>query len=102
MSGSLAVTAQNRAGLVPEARATRIRWLLIFWLFVLSGVAFLDRVNLSIAGKFVAAEFHLTDIQLGNVLSAFLLGYAIFQIPGARLADRIGARRLLTIGVVWW
>jgi len=102
MSGSLAATAQDRAGLVLEARATRIRWLLIFWLFVLSGVAFLDRVNLSIAGKFIAAEFHLTDIQLGNVLSAFLLGYAVFQIPGGRLADRIGPRRVLAVGVIWW
>src|ERR1700730_3997052 len=102
MSGSVAATAQDKAGLVPEARATSIRWLLIFWLFVLSAVAFLDRVNLSIAGKFIAADFHLTDIQLGNVLSAFLLGYALFQIPGGRLADRLGARRLLTIGVVWW
>jgi ACS family glucarate transporter-like MFS transporter len=102
MSGSLAATAQDKAGLVPEARATSIRWLLIFWLFVLSAVAFLDRVNLSIAGKFVAAEFHLTDIQLGNVLSAFLLGYAIFQIPGGRLADRVGPRRVLAIGVIWW
>jgi len=81
---------------------TRVRWLLIFWLFILSAVAFLDRVNLSIAGKFIAAEFQLTDIQLGNVLSAFLLGYALFQIPGGRFADRIGPRRVLAIGVIWW
>jgi ACS family glucarate transporter-like MFS transporter len=87
---------------MPELRTTRVRWFLIFWLFVLSAVAFLDRVNLSIAGKFIAAEFHLTDIQLGNVLSAFLLGYALFQIPAGGLADRIGPRRVLAIGVVWW
>jgi MFS transporter, ACS family, glucarate transporter len=87
---------------MPEKPITRVRWLLIFWLFILSAVAFLDRVNLSIAGKFIAVEFHLTDIQLGNVLSAFLLGYALFQIPGGRLADRIGARRVLAIGVIWW
>jgi ACS family glucarate transporter-like MFS transporter len=85
-----------------DARSSRVRWLLIFWLFVLSAIAFLDRVNLSIAGKFIAADFGLSDVQLGNVLSAFLLGYALFQIPGGWLADRIGSRKLLTIGVFWW
>jgi ACS family glucarate transporter-like MFS transporter len=87
---------------MPEAPMTRVRWLLIFWLFLLSAVAFLDRVNLSIAGKFIAADFHLSDIQLGNVLSAFLLGYALFQIPSGRFADRMGPRRVLALGVVWW
>jgi MFS transporter, ACS family, glucarate transporter len=87
---------------VVKPTTTRVRWLLIFWLFILSAVAFLDRVNLSIAGKFIAAEFHLSDIQLGNVLSAFLLGYALFQIPAGRFADRIGPRHVLAIGVVWW
>jgi ACS family glucarate transporter-like MFS transporter len=87
---------------MPGAPVTRVRWLLIFWLFLLSAVAFLDRVNLSIAGKFIAAEFHLSDIQLGNVLSAFLLGYALFQIPSGRFADRIGPRRVLALGVIWW
>jgi len=33
--------------------------LLIFWLFVLSAVAYLDRVNISIAGTLLASEFHL-------------------------------------------
>jgi ACS family glucarate transporter-like MFS transporter len=98
----LALLFRERILVVAEGPTTRLRWLLIFWLFILSAVAFLDRVNLSIAGKFIAADFHLTDIQLGYVLSAFLLGYALFQIPGGGLADRIGARRLLTVSVVWW
>src|SRR2546430_2607574 len=36
------------------------------------------------------------------VKSAFLWGYAIFQVPGGRLADRFGARRVLTGGALWW
>jgi MFS transporter, ACS family, glucarate transporter len=80
----------------------RIRWLLVFWIFVLSAVAFLDRVNISIAGSSLAAAYHLSNLQLGWVFSAFLVGYALFQAPAGRLADRVGPRRVLVCGVLWW
>ena len=82
--------------------STRIRWILIFWIFTISAVAYLDRVNISIAGRAIANEFHLTNVQLGWVFSAFVIGYAISQAPGGALADRIGPRKVLTMGVIWW
>jgi ACS family glucarate transporter-like MFS transporter len=81
---------------------TRIRWLLIGWLFVLSAVAFLDRVNLSVAGTRLAADYHLSDVQFGLLSSFFLLGYALLQTPAGWLADRWGPRSVLAGGVVWW
>jgi len=81
---------------------SRIRWVLIFWLFVLSAVAYLDRVNISIAGPLLKSEFHLSNIQLGRIFSSFLAGYALFQTPGGRLADKLGARRILALAVLWW
>jgi ACS family glucarate transporter-like MFS transporter len=81
---------------------SRVRWFLIFWLFVLSAVAFLDRVNISIAGPSIASEFGLSNIPLGWVFSSFLVGYAVFQTIGGWLADRWGPRRVLTVGVLWW
>jgi MFS transporter, ACS family, glucarate transporter len=82
--------------------ASRVRWLLVFWLFVLSAVSYLDRVNISIAGGSVADSYHLTDVQLGKIFSAMLVGYALFQTVAGRLADRYGVRRVLTLGVIWW
>jgi len=79
-----------------------IRWALIAWLFVVSAIGYLDRVNISIAGQSIQKEFHLGNIQLGWIFSAFVLGYALFQAPAGRLADRFGPRRVLTLGVVWW
>lgn len=85
-----------------SAKSSHIRWVLIFWLFVLSAVAFLDRVNISVAGGSLATAYHLTNVQLGWVFSSFLIGYALFQTPGGRLADRVGSRRVLAGGVIWW
>jgi MFS transporter, ACS family, glucarate transporter len=85
-----------------QQEPSRVRWFLIFWLFILSSVAFLDRVNISIAGGAIAEEFGLSNVQLGRVFSAFLLGYALFQTAGGWLADRLGPRRVLFVGVVWW
>ncbi|MBM0106650.1 MFS transporter [Steroidobacter sp. S1-65] len=79
-----------------------VRFLLVFLLFLLSTVAFLDRTNISIAGVALAQEYALTQIQLGWVFSAFLLGYAGFQIPAGWLAVRLGPRNILSLGVLWW
>jgi ACS family glucarate transporter-like MFS transporter len=80
----------------------RLRWALIGWMFVIAAIAYLDRVNISIAGTAIQREFGLDDLRLGWVFSAFVLGYALFQAPGGRLADRFGPRKVLTFGALWW
>ncbi len=80
----------------------RIRWALIGWMFAISAIAYLDRVNIAIAGRAIQQEFHFNNIQLGWVFSAFVAGYALFQAPGGRLADRFGPRRILALGTIWW
>jgi ACS family glucarate transporter-like MFS transporter len=86
------------------ARGTRlpIRYVLVFWLFVLSAVAYLDRTNISIAGVQIGTDFRIDKVHLGWVFSAFLIGYACFQIPAGLLARKLGPRRLLGLGVLWW
>jgi ACS family glucarate transporter-like MFS transporter len=80
----------------------RLRWVLIFWMFLMSSIAYLDRVNVSIAGSSIQKDYGLTNVQLGYVFSAFVIGYALFQAPGGRLADRFGPRLIITLGVIWW
>jgi MFS transporter, ACS family, glucarate transporter len=83
-------------------RPTKIRWLLIGLLFVLSAVAFLDRVNMSVAAPRMIGDYQLSDVQFGLLSTAFLIGYALLQTPAGWLADRWGPRRVLAGGVVWW
>ena len=85
-----------------ESPTTRVRWLLVFWIFVLSAVAFLDRVNISVAGSSLRAAYGLSTLELGWIFSSFLVGYALFQTVAGRLADRFGPRRVLAYGVTWW
>ncbi|HEY8997852.1 MAG TPA: MFS transporter [Edaphobacter sp.] len=83
-------------------RRTRIRFFLAFWLFVLSGVAFLDRTNIAIAGLQISAQYGLGNQRLGWIFSSFLIGYALFQVPAGWLAARFGPRKVLSLGVIWW
>ncbi|HET6220286.1 MAG TPA: MFS transporter [Acidobacteriaceae bacterium] len=83
-------------------RHTRKRLLLAFWLFVLSAISFLDRTNISIAGLQISSEYGLGNQRLGWIFSAFLIGYAGFQVPAGWLASRFGPRLIITLGVVWW
>ncbi|WP_294264840.1 MFS transporter [uncultured Sphingomonas sp.] len=81
---------------------TRVRVGLVFLLFVISAIAFLDRTNISVAGVQMRQEYGIDQIQLGWVFSAFLIGYAAFQVPAGWLAARYGPRLLLTWALVWW
>ncbi len=84
------------------ADRSRVRLFLVFWLFVLSTVAYLDRTNISVASIKLMKEFGIDKIHLGWVLSGFLIGYAGFQVPAGWLAGRYGPRKTLTLALVWW
>jgi len=81
---------------------TRTRWLIVALLFGIYMLMVIDRVSISIAAKYMMPEYQLSEVQIGWIFSAFLLGYALFQIPGGWLGDRFGPRRVLAFAVFWW
>lgn len=85
-----------------EHKPSRVRWRILGLLFLISVVTYIDRVNISIAGKELMPVLGLSAVQMGTVFSSFVLGYALFQIPGGWLGDRWGSRRILTLAVLWW
>ncbi len=74
----------------------------VFGMFLLSLLLYVDRVCISVAKDPIAGELHLSDKAMGWILSAFALGYALFQVPGGLMADRFGPRRVLTGIVTFW
>lgn len=80
----------------------KYRYTALFALFMVWTVSYLDRMVMATAIPFIAKEFSLTPVAVGVVLSSFFFGYASFQIVGGILADRFGARKVLTWAIVWW
>src|ERR687887_2409204 len=81
---------------------TRTRWLIVALIFCMGVLMFIDRVNISIAAKYIMPEYGLSDVQMGWVFSAFVLGYAVLQVPGGWLGDRFGPWRMLAAAICWW
>jgi ACS family glucarate transporter-like MFS transporter len=77
-----------------------------FWvyllLFFLNAISYTDRVNMSVAGHSIAADFHLTPVALGYLFSSFLWAYVIVMLPGGTLIDAIGVHRVAAIAATIW
>src|SRR6201996_4101350 len=65
-------------------------------------ITYIDRVVISSAVPSIQKEFAFSVVTIGWILSSFQWAYALFQIPGGWLGDRLGPRRALAIIVTWW
>lgn len=78
------------------------RHTLVLYTFSLTLLLYIDRVCISVAKGPITESLNLSDKQFGWVLSAFALGYALFQAPSGRLLDKRGARSVITTIVALW
>ena len=79
-----------------------VRWRILAVLFGVSFLAYIFRLNLSVAGQAIKFELGLSDVQVGWILSSFIWGYTLFQFPGGIFGQRLGPRRALAILVLVW
>jgi ACS family glucarate transporter-like MFS transporter len=85
-----------------STQPSRIRWRILFLLLLISIITYIDRVNISVTARHMMPALGLSDLQMGWIFSAFVFGYALFQVPGGWMGDRWGPRRVLTFAVIWW
>jgi ACS family glucarate transporter-like MFS transporter len=83
-----------------QASSTR-HWVIVFAV-VLSIITYIDRVSISFAGPNMRKDLGLDSAQFGWVLAAFAWAYALFEIPGGWMGDKMGPRKVLTRIVIWW
>ncbi len=74
----------------------------MFCITLVTMLTYLDRLNLGIAGKYIQDELALSTQTMGWIFSAFVVGYALFQVPGGWAGDRYGAKNVLTIAILLW
>jgi ACS family glucarate transporter-like MFS transporter len=101
MSQDLAERANGAAAALAEA-PTRVRYVVVFLLFVATTVNYADRATLSIAGSALAKDLQLDPVAMGYVFSAFGWAYVLGQLPGGWLLDRFGSKRVYVASVLTW
>ena len=71
-------------------------------LFLFNMIAYVDRVNISVAGKPIAAELGLSPVALGYLFSSFFWAYVVMMLPGGKLIDRFGPHVMASIATAVW
>jgi len=83
-------------------RPTRTRYWVIVFAVTLAVIQYIDRVAISQAMPYIAAEMDFSPAQQGMIFSAFTLAYALFEIPTGWMGDKLGAKKVLIRVVLWW
>jgi ACS family glucarate transporter-like MFS transporter len=81
---------------------SRARQVVLWFAISLAVITYVDRVCISQAAPAMQAELGMTKIQMGYAFTAFGWAYALFEIPGGWLGDRIGPRKVLMRVVSLW
>ena len=71
----------------PGSTPTRVRYSILGFTLALTAISYLDRVRISMTAPAIKAELGLTDTQMGYVFSAFMLSYALCEIPAGWMAS---------------
>src|SRR3954451_9442871 len=81
---------------------SRVRYGVLAFVGSLALLAYLDRICIMRVKEDIGRDLGLDDVQMGLVFSAFLLGYALLEVPAGWLGDFWGARRVLAGIVLFW
>ena len=78
------------------------RFLLVFSTFLLTILLYIDRACISAAKEEISSDLNFDLTDFGWVMAMFTLGYALFQTPAGKLADKRGPRTVITAIISIW
>ncbi|MGH3455567.1 MAG: MFS transporter [Nocardioidaceae bacterium] len=84
-----------------ELTSARGRWLLAAAVLG-TGMAFLDGTVVNVAVRDIGTDLNASLADLQWVINSYLLALASLILVGGSLGDRLGRRRMFTIGTVWF
>lgn len=87
---------------VSAAQPTSVRYQVLAVACSLAVLTYVQRQGFIAATPYIKADLELHDGQMGYFLAVWLIAYGLFQVPGGRIGDRLGARHLIALLVVGW
>ena len=88
--------------MMEETTRSRYRWFIVFLLFAITTVNYIDRAAISYAIPMMQRDLGLSPADTGIILGAFGLGYAVTTLIGGFAVDRYGPRLVLTVAAILW
>lgn len=82
--------------------AQRRRYWVYAGIFLMMALCYIDRINLSVAARPIAATYDLSPFQMGMMFSSFLWTYLVCLIPMGMVVDRFGARGVTAGSLFVW
>lgn len=82
--------------------AKNLRWTIVFLLFLVYMINYLDRVALSITLPMIEQDLSLNAEQFGIIFGSFFFGYAVFNFIGGLAVDKFGPLLVLGVAVGLW
>ncbi|VYU23482.1 MFS transporter [Metakosakonia massiliensis] len=79
-----------------------LRWTIVFLLFLVYMINYLDRVALSITVPMIEKDLTLNPEQFGIIFGSFFFGYAVFNFIGGLAVDKFGATLVMGLAVGLW
>ncbi|MFL9926867.1 MFS transporter [Herbaspirillum lusitanum] len=94
-------SAAAQAGTPSQTQAARgkvpgFRWVVAGMIFLIYTIAAADRANIGVALPFIRKEFAMSNTEAGALLSLFLFGYALAQLPSGFATSRFGVRKIFS------
>jgi MFS transporter, ACS family, hexuronate transporter len=79
-----------------------LRWWIAGLVFLSTAINYIDRQTLSILAPRITRDLHMSEVQYGLTVQAFLVAYTIMYLVSGILIDRWGVKWTFAIATIWW
>ena len=80
----------------------KLRWLILFLLFLASVLNYVDRQSLSLLARTIQNDLKMSDLDYAWVVQMFLFAYMLSFLAAGWITDRLGVKKSLTLFIAWW
>ena len=87
---------------IPRGKSGRVRWWIVWTLFFSTVINYISRQSFSVLSPMIARQLHFSHEDIGTILGAFQISYAVAWLLGGIFLDAVGTRLGLALAAAWW